>query len=316
MRRKGEARAKPAPTDSAAAERTTATPAARLEAHLRDELAAAEAALAQLGLPPQAWQSVRAYLTDTMPAFGAGEMADTLLGPRAPTDQRGVIPTRALPAVRAITGAARRCPRCRAALASVREPLRDHVMIEQAQDHHKPLFDRYLAQVNAPVPPVIREMPAWAAAQRAATATAALREIDSPLACFAAGAYLEQQRLVAWANRTLVPRATAKAKRLFLEGVQRGKFPAVEQVAVGRARAKAASEMHAQRARDHEPIQEAVRQEYARLCAAGSSKRAAVRAIVEQPDSRERIQAVAAGARPWGRREFYSYSGVRRIVGL
>jgi hypothetical protein len=36
------------------------------------------------------------------------------------------------------------------------------------------LFGRYLAQVNAPVPPVIQEMPAWAAAQRAATAAAAL----------------------------------------------------------------------------------------------------------------------------------------------
>jgi hypothetical protein len=294
----------------------------RLEAHLRGELAAAEAALAQLGLPPQAWQSVRAYLTDTMPAFGAGEMADTLLGPRAPTDQRGVIPTRALPAVRAMARAARRCPRCRAALASVRGPFRDHVMIEQAQDHHKPLFGRYLTQVNAPVPPVIQEMPAWAAAQRAATAAAALRDIDLPLTCFTAGAYLEQQRLLAWAARTLVPQAGKQAKRRFMEGVARGRFPEVEQTAVRRARAAASRRMHVEQRTRHEPVREAVRQEYRRLLAAGVPKTAAARAIVEDPQIRERVQAVAAqtcetgSSPPWGQREFYSFSGIRRIVDL
>jgi len=46
-------------------------------------------------------------------------------------------------------------------------------------------------------------MPAWAAAFQAATAHAALEHLDSPMALFAAGAYFEQQRLIAYLDRRL-----------------------------------------------------------------------------------------------------------------
>jgi hypothetical protein len=85
-------------------------------------------------------------------------------------------------------------------------------MVVQAQRHHKKLVRRYLAERDKPIPPVFQEMPAWAAAYRAATAQRALNDIGSPMAVFAAGAYLERQDIIDYLVRTL-PRERGKAVR-------------------------------------------------------------------------------------------------------
>ena len=164
---------------------------------------------------------------------------------------------------------------------------------------------------------VLLETPAWAAAQRAATAAAALDHLDSPLASFAAGAYLERQRLLAWAEETLLPRASARERRRLEEGMARGRFPAVEHAAASRVRTRAAQEGRAERTAREGPVREAVRQEYGRLREAGVGATAAEHRIVEDPDIRRRIQVVARqqGVKPW-RGDFYSFAAVRKIVGV
>lgn len=175
----------------------------RLVAHLRSVIVTAEAELTRLGRPQNAWQQVSAYLTDVLPVFGYGETANLMLGPLARRGSKGPLPTRQLHSFTEIERQAKRCPQCRTAIKGVPLGLLGHAMIVQAQRHHKSLFRRYLAELAKPIPAVFEEMPAWGSAYRAATAQEALKDIDSPMAVFAAGAYLERQEIIDYLLRTL-----------------------------------------------------------------------------------------------------------------
>jgi hypothetical protein len=289
-----------------------------IEEHLRRVIADAETELGRLGRHPQAWQEINAYLTDTMPVFGFGAAAEAMLGPMASKNGAGVIPTRKLRAFRAIERQAKRCRQCRAAIANVPDDFVGHVTVVQAQEHHQALFRRYIAELKKPSPPAIQEMPAWSAAYRAATATAALKNLDSPMALFAAGAFLEGQRLMAWAAGTLLPQANARARSRFKQGVALGRMPAVEALAVRRARSKAATAQQLERRKSLEPVREAVRQVYQRLRGEGDRATVAARKIATDPRIREHIREIArqtGGPTPW-RGAFYSYGAIRKIVDL
>src|SRR5437762_566387 len=65
----------------------------RMEIHLRRIITDAEAELTRLGCPPNAWQTVSAYLTDVLPAFGNGQSADLMLGPLALRGGKGPLRT-------------------------------------------------------------------------------------------------------------------------------------------------------------------------------------------------------------------------------
>lgn len=291
--------------------------APELEDYLRRVVSDAEAELGQLHRHPQAWQHITAYLMEAMPVFGFSATADALLGPKTTSQGRDVIPTRELRAFRAIEQKVKRCRPCRAAIASVPDGLAEHAMVQQARMHHKKLFRQYLLELEEPIPPAILEAPAWSAAYRAATAASALRNLGSPMALFAAGSYLEQQRLLAWAARTLLPKATTHARRRFIEGIKLGHFPSLGALLVRQAYAEAAKKNQIDRAKAEEPVREAVRQEYRRLCRSGLSVTPAAHTIAANLEIRKKIQAIAEdhGVRPW-RSEFYSFAAIRKIVGL
>jgi hypothetical protein len=297
-----------------------------LAEHLLGIVADAEQELGRLGRHPKAWEHIRAHLMGTMPVFAYDPtVVSMLLGPLAPRNGRGDIPTRELPALRAIARQAKRCRRCQKHLANLHrlgllpEACAESAMISRAKDHHFHLFRQYaqeLKQGEQADPLVLRDEPAWAAAQRAATAAAVIEHLDSPMACFAAGAYLEQTRLLAWARQKLLPQANARVRRRFMEGITRGQFPALEEAAVGRARARAAKKERAERTIQEEPVRQAVRGEYRQLLETGVRPTPAMRRIVEDPDIRARIQLVARGfdVKPW-HHDFYSFGAVRKIVG-
>jgi len=321
MRRTRTTRRQPAPEPAADAATRPASAAEELAAHLRGVIADAEGELARLGRYPQAWQEVRVYVhltrpLGTAPSFAWGPTAEALLGPIAMRSD-GLIPTRKMRAVQAITRRVKRCGRCQRAIAAVPDVAVESAMIARARDHHPVLFREYLREVTQRVPAVLREAPAAAAALRAATAAAALEHLDSPMACFAAGAYLEQHRMLAWTVQTLLPRASARARRRFEEGIARGHFPELEHVARHRVRSEAAKQQQAERATREEPVREAVRREHRRLRKAGVRVTAAAHRIVEDLDIRQRIQAVAHdhSVKPW-QGDFYSFAAVRKIVGV
>jgi hypothetical protein len=252
-----------------------------------------------------------------MPIFASGDGPD--LGPRSPKSGRDLIPTREISAFTAIKREAKRCRRCRQAVKQAPEWLAEQVMIMHAQQHHKALFRRYqveCAKWTKDFPAVIQEMPAWAAAYRAAVAHAALETPDSPMGVFAAGAYLEQQRILTWIARTLLPRATRKDRLLFEEGVNSGKFPALEAIVLRRARGKAAKGEQEERKKTLLPVWRAVRDEIAALAKNGASVTKAVKTICADGEARRRIQKIASGLRerrPW-RGDFYSEREVWRML--
>ncbi len=203
----------------------------RLIAHLRSIIVNAEAELARLRRPEKAWKFVSASLTDLMPAFGYGDLAERVLGPVASSRRSTALPTRELKSFTEIERELKRCPQCRAALKGVPPgPFTNHAKVRQAQHHHKKLFRRYLAELSKPIPAVFEETPSWAAAYRAATANEALASMDSPMAVFAAGAYLERQDVIDYLVRTLpgergkaVREALAKQDRNWREKIGRKK---------------------------------------------------------------------------------------------
>jgi hypothetical protein len=291
-----------------------------LEEHLRHVIAAAESELGRRGCWPQAWQQLTTQLTDTMPAFGLADWPERFFGPQAPKGSRGVIPTRELRAFTKIEREVKHCQQCRGPIeaASKRYPpdVVSDVMVRCARRHHRDLFRRYEAERRKPIPAIILEMPAWAAAYRAATAHAALENLDSPMATFAAGAYLEQQRIVAWIQRALLPKADRQSRARFEAGVASGKFPKLETLAVSRARAKTAREMQANRKKALPPVHLAVLNELDRLRKNGQSMTTAVKTICTDNEAQQPIRKVVTDSRepkPW-RGNFYKERAVWEII--
>lgn len=290
----------------------------KLEQHLRSVVADAETELDRLGRSPTAWRATTAYLTDTIPHFGHGSTADLLLGPQAPWAGRGALfPTRELHAFTAIKRQAKRCRQCQTAIKGhAGAAFIGHAMIVQAEKHHKALFRRYLKELNAAFPVLIQEMPAWAAAYRAATAHAALEHLDSPIATFAAAAYLEQQRVLAWVKRTLLPKADRQAQRRFLASIEGGKYPKLAHDVLRRERSKVAREQRAAERQALQPVWEAVHSEYERIRQQGCSATEAVKRLRTAGESQQRIREVVAKTRepkPW-RGDFYSERAIWRII--
>ena len=184
-------------------EETSASSRLRLEAHLKDVIAEAEAELARLGRPPTVWEEVNAHLTDVLPFFGEGLLTDNLLGPSAPRGARGPIASREYSSFTDMKREVKQCPQCNAGLAGVTAWRLDSEIVQRARRHHRGLFRRYQRERRKPPPPVFHEMPVRAAAYRAATAHAALQSLDSPMALFAAGGFLGRQGVIEYLLRSL-----------------------------------------------------------------------------------------------------------------
>jgi len=148
-----------------------------------------------------------------MPSFGGNpESQDRLLGPMRPSQAQRGVPTREIEIFRKIRQHTERCARCRTVVAHAPASLKDHSRVVAVRECRSDLFAAYEKEVSQPIPDVFDEGPAWRAAYIAAVADAALQSRD-PAALFAAGRYLERQRLIEYLLRELPKEAKVAMER-------------------------------------------------------------------------------------------------------